>query len=130
MGKEEIERLLLKHREEVKDYIRKKRRDKGVQRASYKNILPERYRAMISSGNSQRKRVEITLDEYNRLVSLPCVFCGTESKVGIDRIDSNEGYVNGNVHPCCGNCNMMKHTKTNDFFISQVKKIYEFLFKK
>lgn len=43
---------------------------------------------------------------------------------GIDRIDSNVGYLEYNCVPCCSTCNMMKMTLTGVEFIMQVIKIY------
>lgn len=44
-----------------------------------------------------------------RLWSQPCYLCGRGPALGIDRVDSRFGYLEGNVMPCCSfHCNYMK----------------------
>lgn len=44
---------------------------------------------------------------------------------GIDRIDSNDGYVQGNVVPCCKYCNMAKMDRTQDEFLKWAEETYQ-----
>lgn len=89
----------------------------------------------------------IDYDYFKEIIFKPCFYCGIEhSKVvediryekgvkipitdtvfycnGIDRIDSDIGYIEDNVKPCCTLCNRAKHTMKVDEFISWVKKLY------
>lgn len=54
-----------------------------------------------------------------------CMYCRrptTETHHnGIDRIDSNIGYITSNCVTCCGGCNIAKGKKTPDEFIDQCK---------
>jgi len=43
---------------------------------------------------------------------------------GIDRVDSDKGYVEGNVVPCCGICNRAKSNLTVDAFLEWVSLVY------
>jgi len=43
---------------------------------------------------------------------------------GIDRINSNIGYIEGNVVPCCKHCNRAKNTMSDSEFREWIKKIY------
>lgn len=46
-----------------------------------------------------------------RFLDQPCYYCGhplNETGIGLDRLDSDRGYVLDNVVPCCGTCNMAK----------------------
>jgi len=45
---------------------------------------------------------------------------------GIDRLDSTIGYNENNCVPCCTKCNIMKNIYSENNFLSQIKKIYEF----
>ena len=57
------------------------------------------------------KGLEWSLENAERLMELPCRYCGTlpEDRVnGIDRINSGVGYVPSNCVPCCKTCNMVK----------------------
>ena len=46
---------------------------------------------------------------------------------GIDRIDSNIGYIKQNVVSCCGVCNHMKLNSSKEEFLNKVKQIYTYL---
>ncbi len=43
---------------------------------------------------------------------------------GIDRINSNIGYIEGNIVPCCKHCNTAKNTMSDSEFREWIKKIY------
>ena len=43
---------------------------------------------------------------------------------GIDRIDSQKGYIKGNVVSCCKKCNTAKNTMTTEEFKQWIKKVY------
>lgn len=48
---------------------------------------------------------------FEVLRSKPCFYCGgglPETGSGLDRLDCDEGYVVGNVVPCCRQCNSIK----------------------
>ncbi len=52
---------------------------------------------------------ELTFDEYEPLLKLPCHYCGKQlpcTGVGLDRKDSGGGYIVANVVPCCFRCNV------------------------
>ena len=56
----------------------------------------------------------ISYDAYCQIVGPNvCSYCGGPlglKGVGIDRRDSNKGYIKGNVVACCGTCNNLKGT--------------------
>lgn len=61
-------------------------------------------------------------DEYLALIANPCTYCGFELRqtgIGLDRVDSLQGYVQGNVVPCCWECNQTK----NAYFTFEEMKI-------
>ena len=79
--------------------------------------------------NARRREIEFTLtrDDFNTLCTSPCSYCGQSSGQqyvnGIDRIDSNSGYVASNVTSCCKICNYMKNTLGQRAFIEHCKKV-------
>lgn len=90
--------------------------------------------------SARRRNFEFILndDEFRKLISSNCFYCGSEPKQkrqrsvsgymmfnGIDRIDSSRGYVPGNVLPCCSTCNFMKRSLRYNDFIAHIEKIYE-----
>lgn len=108
--------------------------------AAFKRLY-SRYR-----GDAKKRNLPFMLTRNNflMLTSSPCWYCGKppsqsikESNApnlssdylynGIDRIDNNEGYVMGNVRPCCKACNWLKRDFAEKEFFTQVKRVYEHL---
>lgn len=101
--------------------------------ASIKRVL-KRYKA---SASKKGFSFEISEERFASLLSMNCYYCGTPpSKYakdgranggvfynGIDRIDSSKGYVEGNIVPCCKNCNYAKNTMSYNEFTSWVQRI-------
>ncbi len=88
---------------------------------------------------------EISFDEFVRLIKKNCHYCnqvpcnydGTHFRKkydqpeyrifysGLDRINSDLGYISENVVPCCKKCNVAKNWYSEFEFLSWVKSIYE-----
>lgn len=87
--------------------------------------------------------VEIDFNEWYSLSQLPCRYCGLSGQNlrefidedrhfqfrynGIDRINPDEGYIAGNIVPCCWPCNRAKSTFSHDDFVDHISKIYRHL---
>lgn len=122
----DLQKMLSDHKAESRELkIRKLRNDKGVDRAKYTKILPDKYRSYISRCNKIGREFNLTVSEFDAIISNPCVYCGSTSKMCIDRIDSRGGYTIENTQPSCNDCNMMKGVLTSTEFVSQIKKIYK-----
>jgi hypothetical protein len=67
----------------------------------------------------------LTREEFNTLLSRPCFYCGVPPS-GLDRQDTNKGYVLENVVPCCQPCNFGKNDLGVDFFLEHCRKIVGF----
>jgi hypothetical protein len=68
---------------------------------------------------------ELTLEEFMGFWQQPCAYCGDPIEaVGLDRIESTKGYVNGNVVSCCAICNAWKNCLTVEEFRAHVQKVY------
>lgn len=81
---------------------------------------------------------ELTKEEFIEITTKNCHYCNAEpvEKVfapkavghvivnGIDRKDSNIGYIKDNCVPCCTMCNYVKSNKPYDEFLSLIEKIY------
>lgn len=67
----------------------------------------------------------LTKKEFKNLISQSCYYCGIKGNPynGIDRIDSNNGYVLENLVPCCFVCNRMKMDLTIQKFLKKCEKI-------
>ena len=71
---------------------------------------------MLSSyKNKDKKRGfsnNITHEYLNNMLSKNCVYCGSDNKIGLDRLNNKEGHTIDNTVPCCIRCN----TTRNDNF--------------
>lgn len=90
--------------------------------------------------NHRNKEWSLSFEDWCDLVQQECHVCGAapvlrEGKVhmrtgtrvpinGIDRIDSDQGYILGNVRSCCPTCNYMKNRLTEDQFFEHIQKIW------
>lgn len=81
-----------------------------------------------------------TLDFENFcwLIKQNCTYCGipprqrrkikrTEICNGVDRLSPKEGYVTGNVVPCCKECNRAKGALTVDEFVAWIERLVSFV---
>lgn len=74
-----------------------------------------------------KHQFKLTYDEYIEIIKEnKCFYCNEslpEYGSGVDRINSNKGYVQNNCRPCCTMCNRMKSNYTESEFLSQMDKI-------
>lgn len=77
-------------------------------KCSTRHIL-NRYKV---SSHSRNVKWELTDEDAIQMIEGVCLYCGLQSsdekKLGIDRMDSSEGYTPYNCVGCCTECNMMK----------------------
>lgn len=96
----------------------------------------ERYGYRIARNHSKIRGHPFTLtfEAYTKIVENPCYYCEEKlwSKPGqygssLDRIDNSVGYVEGNILPCCWNCNCARNAVyTVDEWKVGIKAIQEF----
>lgn len=102
----------------------------GIKSCYYK--LYSKYR---TNAAYRKHTFNLTEEEFFHLLQQPCHYCGKEpsqivvnngnsaSYNGIDRVNNNIGYEVGNVVSCCGICNVMKQSFTEEEFFSHIKQI-------
>ncbi len=69
---------------------------------------------------------QLSKEEFESIVKQPCGYCGQDGKkgfVGIDRMDSQKGYVIDNCISCCIVCNRMKGSTDNITFLKRIEHI-------
>jgi len=95
--------------------------------------------------NSGRRDIihKLTFEEYKNICSQQCYYCdatGSQKRIsnsgnqnhqtifanGIDRINSDLGYVVGNVVPCCKFCNIAKNDLSQEEFYQHIKRLYDY----
>ena len=83
---------------------------------------------------------DLSKEEFKKITSKNCFYCGVEPRQitgkgngkyygeyiynGIDRIDTSRGYEEGNIVPCCGQCNVAKNNHSYEEFFDWVGRIY------
>jgi hypothetical protein len=95
-------------------YLNKNYYDKTLERNKSRSYLSSnRFSCAKSEAKRRKIRWSIDLEDYNKLINLPCHYCNSQNKstgTGLDRIinDKNIGYTKENVLPCCGSCNQIR----------------------
>jgi len=79
-----------------------------------------------SQAKTRNIDIKITEREYDIIRKQSCYMCGREGPGGIDRRNSSDVYVHGNIYPCCNVCNVSKWEMNHEEFILHCEKIYIF----
>lgn len=123
--------------------------------SEWKSVGPKTKPWQLPSGQSARNNLEyqyrrgatkrkleysLTTEEFTEIITGDCYYCGTKTPAtakgqgktsgdfkytGIDRIDSDKGYIRYNCVPCCWMCNNMKGTTNEKDFKTHIEKIYK-----
>ena len=97
--------------------------------------IKRHYQGYTNNARSANRDFELSLQEFESLVVQDCTYCGAPPRPsgifeypmnGVDRIDSEIGYLSTNCTPCCTICNMMKRTLSMSKWFAHMKQILEF----
>jgi hypothetical protein len=107
-----------------KEYYKQKRLRK-IAGIVAKNPNKLRYKYMEIYKDARRRGKEFNLDfeSVSAMITGNCHYCGIDGQLGLDRIDSDKGYIEGNVVSCCKTCNFAKRTMTEQEFYSWIDRI-------
>lgn len=87
------------------------------------------YREYLRGAALRRYSFELTVEQFYVLVKGDCYYCGKPPSKrsrrvlisnGIDRIDSTQGYTVTNTRSCCGSCNHMKGSLSEQEFTAWI----------
>lgn len=80
------------------------------------------------SAKKRNKPFNLSLPDFKAITLSKCYLCGlsSDSGIGIDRKNNDEGYNVPNSFPCCSYCNFMKKTTDYDMFLTFIKNITTF----
>ncbi|MDD6827938.1 MAG: hypothetical protein PUE12_17865 [Oscillospiraceae bacterium] len=95
--------------------------------------LQERYDFYKNNAKRRKLDFDLDIDQFDDITQQSCVYCGNYNGEynqimfsGIDRINSDEGYVNGNIVPCCDTCNKMKGVLTVDQWLNHMQSVLKY----
>lgn len=104
---------------------KRQRAPRNYKQEYMKNINPY-YGMYHTSAKKRNLEFALDVDEFKEIVYKPCYYCKHQKHDevnGIDRINSNIGYVMNNIVPCCNVCNYAKGSQTIKEFIQHCKKV-------
>jgi len=91
------------------------------------NSIEANYKQLKIKAPYRGYSCELTYEEYEELVTSHCYYCGEmethKTICGIDRLNSNIGYISGNCVSCCKMCNLMKGALHKDVFLMRIEHI-------
>lgn len=89
-----------------------------------------RYVAYRAEAKRKGYEFKIEFSSFDNMIHSTCFYCGKESSseesIGIDRVDSNIGYLIDNCVPCCSECNYSKRTRSRESFIGHCKRVVKY----
>ena len=125
---DEIGRMFPKKK---KDAIYKKT-DKNIKITDPKTVLGKRAATIQKGAQIRGIEFKLTSEQIDEISQRPCEYCGEPPTHryksgyignGIDRIDSDEGYIIENSQACCVECNIFKGRMQHEEFINRIQKI-------
>ena len=116
--------------------VRGRAGDFGRYPQRFRNNTSRRSRsAYITASSTHTKTHALSNEAFGQIVAMPCHYCGKESDPdgtktgevhhnGLDRLDSScRVYTVESCVSCCGDCNVMKYTHSEAFFLSHCLKV-------
>jgi len=106
------------------------------------SAMKELYRKYKSNASSRGLIFSLSKKDFYSITTMDCAYCGESPKQifkcrwateayfynGIDRVDNSKGYIVENCVPCCKECNVGKHIKSKEDFLSWIYRVYKYNF--
>lgn len=91
---------------------------------NYRNNMNGKWQQYKGNAKKRDLTFNLPLTEFAEFWQKPCTYCGSEIEtVGLDRIDSSQGYSKDNIVSCCSVCNEMKMARTRQEWVDHMKKV-------
>ena len=92
----------------------------------FENRSSSTYKQTLERCKNKKINIKLSQSEFDNLQQMDCYMCGKKTTNihinGIDRIDSENGYIFENILSCCGDCNYMKNEYTLENIIRKMSK--------
>jgi hypothetical protein len=122
----DIDKYLNKNAENAKQW-RENNPDKvAVSNQSRLENIKIHYSNYKRSANDKNLNFEISTEEFDKIIKAPCHYCGIIQERGfngVDRVNSEVGYVTDNCVSACSMCNYMKASLSENAFLGRVEHI-------
>jgi hypothetical protein len=123
------------HRNRQKLYIRKETPEslerRRTKQAEYGHTTKGRFNCYKSAAKVRSLSFNLTFEQFMTFWQKPCFYCGNAiEKIGIDRVDTKNGYSMDDCVSCCSICNRMKMDHSVEKFLEHCRRILSFMDKK
>lgn len=81
------------------------------------------YKYCYSTAKSRGHDIDLTPEDSIAYREGRCAYCGVSGSNGIDRIDSERGYVTGNMQSCCKRCNIAKNDMAEPEWLAHISQM-------
>ena len=111
----------------LKEIEEKRERDERDYNKERKANLLKHYDEYVRGAMKKNLQFNLDGDQFEVLVNSHCYYCDEYDEtrvIGIDRVDSERGYLINNVVPSCAICNRMKSDLEKDDVLNHICKIY------
>jgi hypothetical protein len=114
---------------------------RGVVRRTYSEDITwgQLYSQVKARKRSKELGFDLSIDDFKKISKMNCNYCNAEplprnigkdwypavNANGLDRVDSNVGYLYDNLVACCTACNTAKGSMSVNEFMTLIVKIYE-----
>ena len=103
--------------------------------AAFRTVL----RSYKANAKKYDRPFDLSEDLFRQIITQPCSYCECSPSTvartragygelrynGVDRVNNDLGYVEGNVVPCCNTCNIAKQGLELPVFLEWIKRVYE-----
>lgn len=105
------------------------RRPRGKRISAIQCSINSRFGDYKSAAKKRGRDFKLDKERFAELVLSSCHYCGGADDPinGIDRVDNEKGYIEGNVVPCCKTCNYRKREADYNEFVAWARRVTEHL---
>ena len=104
-----------------------KLRDKEKRNLLGRTSINQSFRSYMKEANRRNLEFQLSKDIFCNIIKENCHYCNEINNEknfnGIDRLDSNKGYMVDNCVSCCSLCNYLKNKTSFDVFINRIQHI-------
>jgi hypothetical protein len=116
--------MSLSNKEKSKKYYQENKEKETARYKQRNKTAGGKYTQYKCNANRRNLPFNISLEYFKTFWQKPCYYCGDPiDTIGLDRIDSDLGYEEGNLRSCCAFCNYAKSDNTENYFKDKILKI-------